>query len=497
MKNHLFKSNFFLLLVSALLMGMSQQPLKLGFLAWFGLIPFIYVFIKIKNYKEIILFSFFWGIIYHLIVVFWLAFNIGTTNIASLISMILAVLVLSTNTIFIAIIWHKISKSFRQQTYFVFPFIWCSIEFIRSYGILGFPWVSISNSQTDYFYLVQNSEIVGIYGISFWVVLINIVLYLIILEGKKIYLTACILFFTPFVAGYLLYSSLQENEIDDYKVTIIQPNINLIKKRDYNSRFENLDSLITISKQSIKDGTDLILWPESALSHNSLQDSKILNYIKYNLLNNTDVSLLTGNIIYENGNSYNSSVLLNENGIQDIYHKRQLVPVAEYVPLSEQITDLKKLNLGQANFSIGQNDLLFNVKNKKFSSLICFESTFPEINRRHAKLGADFLTYIVNDGWYTTPPQPQQHMKQSIYRAIENRKTVLRCANTGISAIIDPSGKVREITKLNEKSIITSFIKKGNRVTFYTNYGNVFAIIMLMITGAFLIMSFKKDEETN
>ena len=193
--------------------------------------------------------------------------------------------------------------------------------------------------------------------------------------------------------------------------------------------------------------------------------------------------------------STDSSVLINKTGIVEIYNKRLLVPVAESVPMSEIFPILKEFNLGQANFSKGEEDVLFNVYNQKFSSLICFESTFPHINRRHAKMGADYFIYLVNDGWYKRETEPKQHLKQSIYRAIENRKTVVRCANTGISAIIEPSGKVVEFLSLNTSGEITTFIKKTNRSTFYTNYGNVFAIIMLIITGSLFIRTLFNNEK--
>ena len=143
------------------------------------------------------------------------------------------------------------------------------------------------------------------------------------------------------------------------------------------------------------------------------------------------------------------------------------------------------------------DSVLFETYNQKFSSLICFESTFPHINRRHANLGADYFVYLVNDGWYETAPEPQQHFKQSIYRAIENRKTVVRCANTGISSVIYPTGEVAERLDLNTSGEITTFIKKTNRSTFYTNYGNVFAIIMLIITATLFVKTFFKNEKNN
>ena len=155
---------------------------------------------------------------------------------------------------------------------------------------------------------------------------------------------------------------------------------------------------------------------------------------------------------------------------------------------------LQNINLGQGNFSSGIDDVVFSIDNNNFSSLICFESTFPDINRIHAKKGADFFVYLVNDGWYTSIPEPRQHAKQSIFRAIENRKTVLRCANTGISLVIDPTGKVRERIELNNKDVITTFIKKTDYKTFYTKFGNVFAYILLIIMMLLFVKTFKKYE---
>ena len=174
-------------------------------------------------------------------------------------------------------------------------------------------------------------------------------------------------------------------------------------------------------------------------------------------LNDNDLKLISKDLIFS---SNGEAVLLNKDGLVNMYHKQQLVPMGEYVPFSDKIKALQKINLGQANFSNGIEDVVFEINNQKFSSMICFESTFPEVNRRHAKKGADFFVYLVNDGWYTTLPEPRQHTKQSIFRAIENRKTVFRCANTGISVVIAPSGEILQKINLNKEGVINSFITK-------------------------------------
>ena len=147
------------------------------------------------------------------------------------------------------------------------------------------------------------------------------------------------------------------------------------------------------------------------------------------------------------------------------------------------------------HFSKGKEDKIFSIDGVAFTSMICFESTFHEINRRHAKKGADFFVYLVNDGWYTTLPEPRQHTKQSIFRAIENRKTVFRCANTGISVAIAPSGKILQNIGLNEEGVINSFITKSNKITFYTLYWNVFVYLLLIILLGLLLMSLYKNEK--
>ena len=204
---------------------------------------------------------------------------------------------------------------------------------------------------------------------------------------------------------------------------------------------------------------------------------------------------MTGDITFEDKNTYNSVVLFNEQGIIDIYKKQLPVPLAEQVPLSDTFPKLKKINIGVANYSSGNEDVVFSLENQSFSSLICYESTFPEINRRHVKKGADFITFLVNDAWYTNWPEPSQHAKQSIYRAIENRRTVLRCANTGISLVIDPLGRIVKELPLNEEGELSIYINKVNGMTFYTKFGNVFSFILLIIIGLLLIRTYLVNEK--
>ena len=486
-----------LILISSLCMGLAQHSLNMGFLAWFSLVPFFIVINNISSYSKAIKYFFFWGVVYHLTSLFWLASNVGTDRISAAVSMIATILYLSTNTIIIGVIWYRLKSYFNNYSIFILVIVWTCVEFIKSYGLLAFPWISIANTQIDYFYLIQNAEFVGIYGITFWVVLLNGLIFRLVENNFKynFYLPLLIVFIIPHIFGYFIYTNLDES-YDDYQISMIQPNIKLSDSRDYSKRYTLLDDLIVSSKEAMDNKSKLIIWPEAALPFHTLQDENTFTYIKDKLLKDNNVSILSGDLTYELDKTYNSVVLFNKDGIQNIYRKKYPVPLAEQVPLSDVFPKLKKINIGVANYSSGKENVIFNIDDQNFSSLICYESTFPDINREHVNEGADFITFLVNDAWYTTWPEPEQHAKQSIYRAIENRRSVLRCANTGISLVVDPSGEVRMRTNLNEEAIITTNIKKTNYTTFYTKFGNVFVYILLVMMISLLIKTFIRNEKT-
>jgi apolipoprotein N-acyltransferase len=247
------------------------------------------------------------------------------------------------------------------------------------------------------------------------------------------------------------------------------------------------------SRPAIEQNVDLVVWPESSTSTYILQGNDFyLKWIQGELQNS---KLISGIPYYSGKNKerkyYNSAVLIQADSVKDIYHKLQLVPMAEYIPLSDYFTSLKKLNLGQSNFTHGTNYTIMDVNKIKCAVMICFESIFPSLSRQFVQKGAEVLLFLVNDGWYENPPQPQQHAKQAVYRAIENRRPVIRCTNTGISMVIDAGGNISHALPLNEKGMIQTTIKPQNISTFYTRHGDIFAKLnvissLLIIVGGMI-----------
>ena len=480
--------------------GISQHFPFLGFFSWFSLIPFIKVLYSEYNRNRLIKYSFLWGLIYNLVVVYWLATNIGTTPLIAFIVMLLAVLILSFNTVFIVLLWNALRGYIKRYDLFFLAMIWVVIEYLRSYGLLGFPWVSLANSQTNYLYLIQNVEYVGIYGITFWILLSNIFIFKLLYSNLRqpyVYYYILLLLL-PWISGYQLYykyNSILSVYNNPLNLVVVQTNVGLSDKSNFKNSNNILNAIIDSTVNNISVKTDLVVWPESAMPHHSLQNQYVLDYLNKNLFIK-DFHLLTGNVIQNDLDFYNSSVLLNRNGINGIYNKRQLVPIAEHFPFSENFDFLKNINLGQANFSKGKKDYIFKINDYSFASLICIESTFPDINRRHANMNIDAMIYLVNDGWYLNAPEPKQHARQSIFRAIENRMSIIRCANTGISQVISPLGIVEKEIELNKFGTIDVQINKNKyEKTFYTRFGNVFSLILLVITILVLILSRFKNEK--
>jgi apolipoprotein N-acyltransferase len=162
------------------------------------------------------------------------------------------------------------------------------------------------------------------------------------------------------------------------------------------------------------------------------------------------------------------------------------VPFAEYIPISEYFPSLRKLNFGQGNFTHGSDFTLFQLDSTFFSNIICYESSMPNMVRKFVKSGAEFLSIEANDGYLGNTAGPYQHFELARLRAIENRVSVIRAANTGISGLISASGQVKEKISLGTQKVFLAHVSYGNSGSFYTRYGDVFAIFclgLLMIMG--------------
>ena len=477
-------------LASGILMGLSYPP-GWGMFALFGLVPIIRIWITSTPIISL-KYSFLSAITCNIISLYWIGLNSGASIVPVIISLIAAILYLS---IFWAILGYCISSLQKKysRTIYLIPFLWVTMEFFKSYGPLAFPWSSLALTQTKFLPILQMIDLTGSEGVSFWVILVNIITYFFLYKiklNRKEYGMLLVLVIMPIFYGLYKIDQLSDLDWEKREISIIQPNIdpNLKWESSYrNKLYEDMDSLNTLAYNL---NPDLVLWPEAALPNYMRVSYLRKKYEKLAL--NTSIPLLMGTLDYKTLNdervSLNGSIFFDGSNHNSMYYKLFLVPFAEYIPLSSKLPFLKKLNFGQGNFYPGDENTVFNLDSVTFSNLICYDLSNPIIVKDFINNGARFLTVQANVAWLQNSSGVRQFFEMAKLRAIENRSGVAISANTGISGIINPIGKVLNYIPFENQEVIKGKVFLNNEVTFYTKYGNIFSKICFLFSATCLII---------
>ncbi|MBU1486634.1 apolipoprotein N-acyltransferase, partial [bacterium] len=366
------------------------------------------------------------------------------------------------------------------------PLLWTSLEYLSSLGPLGFPWGALAYSQTKNLALIQMAEFTGIFGISFLVVLLNLAFLKLVRERKVLSLLLPVfLILACYLYGFRTLSKPLGPK--DLKVAVVQGSFDTdlnwgeIKEEIYRD-------LARLTREAEDTSPSLTVWTETVVSDYLVLRPNLVR--RFSQL--TKGSLLTGAHHFEGEKYYNSAFLISEGKILGRYDKLHLVPFGELIPLEGIFPFLRRLLPECGNFSAGDELTLLDLKEHKFGVLICFEDFFGSLSRRFVKRGADFLVNVTNDDWSKSKTSHLQHLSGSIFRAIENRVYLVRAGNTGVSAIIDPYGRIEKRLKIYTQGTLSGEISKGTKKTFYTKYGDLFSLICLCLTLLLLLSSLKK-----
>ncbi len=387
----------------------------------------------------------------------------------------------------------SIKSKFR---WILFPALWILFEFIRGASFTGFPWLNIAYTQLENPYFRMLNSIGGIYFTGTLILLSNSFLFELWQTGKKYYLIAFtfLILITHLLGAGLYYKKFpEENKI---KVLIFQPNILPRQEDDYEEWMEVYKSYGNLLKEA-KDTFDFVLLPESALPgyfRYSLKSKTIIDSLSK--ITNSPVLFGSADAQFSNGERkiYNTAFLFYNGDIIDQYNKIHLVPFGEWIPFENKIKILQKIEFGQGDFSPGDSVVILKTKkDTPFGTLICFESIFPYISREYAKKDAGFLVNITSDGWYGKSIGPVEHFEHLRFRAIETNKYVVRSAKTGISAVIDPKGRVLKSLPLFEWGIIADSVGICYKKTPYVKIGDFIIIINLIIILGFLVLSKRRN----
>ena len=512
------RTNLLFGLLSGVLLGLSFPPFPLPFISFFAFIPFFFVLEKKDSLASINRFSYFMLFFFNLITLYWVG---GWTKETDSFLMISGVALLFFNPLFYLIVtslYYFSKKVFGKKTaLFLFPFYWVLFEYLYSLTDLRFPWLTLGNCLPYFNRFIQIADVVGVYGLSLIIIFINVFLFLSVKnwkETKKInfnyLITAAAIFFIVLIYGTIRVNSFEQGD-NKIKVGLIQPNFNPWNKWQAGKVNEQLDLYLSMSEQAINKGAKFIIWPESALPVYLLSGNYEIEVARINqFVSSKNIYLMTGmpdvNFYFNKSESpkdaketksgvlyasYNSILLFSPNSpVIQKYKKIKLVPFGEHVPFVEQFPFLGqfiKWEVGISSWNVGKEKIVFDFNEPentpiKVAGVVCIESIYPDFVADFVKAGANFIVVVTNDSWYGYSSGPFQHKEISVLRAVENRKSVVRAANGGVSCIIDPLGRTISETKFFTRDILVGDAVIQNGLTFYSRYPLIFPLIASFIS---------------
>jgi len=489
---------------SGILLALSfpmAKGITLTPIAWVALVPLLIALRKASSKRA------FWlgmlaGFIANFGIFYWIPYcMIIYASMSKLIAYFALVLLALLLASYIAVFFWLVKlaeQHFKLSLLIIAPILWVALEYVRTYFPLGgFPWALVGTAQYKFLPVIQIADIGGVYLVSGLIVLVNsgiaVVLKKPVQKKSLMEFAISLLIF----ASAIIYGEIRIRQVDrvfskqpEIKVGIVQGNIDQGVKWNPFYFWSSMSRHIAISNSLLKEPKDLLLWPEAAITdyfnlsweHKEESDvvKKISDFDSYFLFG----SLSRG---YEGDKkiNFNSAYLLSPFAQEMIgrYDKMHLVPFGEYVPMQKILFWVDAIAGGNTgNTSPGKAVTVFETPRFKISCVICYELIFPNLTRKFTKAGAEIMSTITNDAWFGPTSAPYQHNSNIALRSVENRVYFLRAANTGISSICDPAGRILKQTEIFEIAALEGVVKPSPIRTIYSRYGDWFPILCAVLT---------------
>ena len=496
------RRDYLLALLSGVMLAASFPLPGISPLAWFALVPLLLT-LRDRTPRQVCTLGFCAGLVAYLGILYWLNIVMTTYGKLPLVLSLLLYIVLSAYlALYLGwVTWLvRLAMEWRITPVISLPVFWVAAEYLRSVALTGFPWASFGYTQYKILPVIQIADIAGVHGVSFLLALTNAVCLRIVNSFicreqcryplRSVAVMAVVLFSTVW------YGLNQLNEIDDgpiARVALIQGNIPQDVKWDPAFVEGTVSKYERLSREVTAHGTDLLIWPESALPLFYQKDDLYGGRLRL-LARELETSLLFGSPAFEREGDrvryLNSAFLVNYEG-KDLGRsdKHHLVPFGEYVPLARLLPFVHKMVEGIGDFVPGKTLEPLQASFGKVGVLVCFEGIFPDLSRRYVAAGSRLLVNITNDAWFGRSSAPWQHLSMTVFRAIENRVPVARAANTGISAFISSRGEIEQASSLFVEATPYGEVRLGQgERTVYNRIGDLFSLICLGITVIFLVV---------
>ena len=393
---------------------------------------------------------------------------------------------------------------------------WVTLEWVRGNFIFGgFGWNLLGVSQWQTQPLIQFADVTGVYGVSALMCLVNFGFYFTVRRflpragqapgprrlSWELYVTM-ILVCGAFVYGLrVIQRNRQAAPAGALRLAMAQGNIPQSLKFDPAQKPVILERYRTLTEPFLSNGVDLIIWPETATPEPLRYDPESFGLVT-NLARRANAYLLTGTIDVTPNKTpvepFNAAILVRPDGrLEEIYRKMHLVPFGEYVPLRKALPFIKWLVPIEGSFERGADYTVFQLADcraARFGVVICFEDTVPELYRRFVQRGVDFMINLTNDAWFKTSSEPEIHLANAVFRAVENRRPLVRATNHGITCVVDECGVVQVKAQPFAAGSLTcelSWHGTGGQ-SFYTRHGNVFAWGCVALTAVTGLVAWRK-----
>ncbi len=508
---------------SGFLMTAAFPKADLSWTAWFALVPLLSAMKKSPSAAARFRLGFIAGLAHYMTLIYWV---VPTMTTYGHLPLYLSVPVLFLFSAFLAIylggfaVLAPLLGKGPVSAMLMPPVVWVGMEYIRSFLFTGFPWELFGHSQFRAIQLIQIADIFGVYGVSFMIVLANTALF----HGwvsmrdrtpgektqniRQICLAAGITL-AVFSASWF-YGGARVNATNrqaaaasGHRIAVIQGNIDQAVKWNRAYQASTVDKYLGLSRSASAGHPALMVWPETAtpfyFRHNVELTRRVMAGIR-----EVGVDFLIGSNSVDTRSErytyYNSAYLVSSNGtVAGRYDKVHLVPFGEYVPFKKWLPFIGKMVEHVGDFRPGRQGETLSWNNEKVGVQICYEIIFPSLSRKAVLNGASILINITNDAWYGRSSAPFQHFSMAVFRAVENKRSVVRAANTGISGFIDPTGRIIAATKLYEDDQMTRVVPMIKETTVYTRIGDAFAIACLGLSAGMpllVAMARRKEERS-
>lgn len=526
--------NYLLAILGGFLLSAAWfSPLTVfSFIAW---VPLLVIEDKISNShtinrKRLTLtgLSYLTFFIWNLAVTWWICYaSFGGAAMAIICNAILMCVVF--------MLWRNLKRRLNKPwaIWLLIP-IWLGFEYGHTLWDLTWTWLTLGNVFAFNHNWVQWYEFTGTSGGSLWILIVNIFIFNLVKQNSyklSQFAKPITIIVIPIIVSYLILASepqTQNLKEKTYKTMIVQPNVDPYNEKFYFEPEIQLKNLLIQLNNKLDSTVDFLVLPETFLTEDIFEgqenESFSFHFLKDSLLAKyPDLTIITGaNTVYtfkqgeplsataskySNANeyydSYNTGIQINKAGFVK-YHKSKLVPGVEKMPFPTLFKPLESLaiDLGGTMGSLGtqkERTVFFSHNNQiGIAPVICYESVYPDYVADYIRNGANFIFIITNDGWWENTPGHKQHLAYAKLRAMETRKEIARCANTGISCFITPYGKIEQATPYWEEAIITKEMKPHNEQTFFVRFGDLISysssILAILLVIWSQVLRFKKSK---